>query len=110
MRFLRNHHILNDFKRIVNTALNVARLVYYIWENIKELNTSDANCRHGNQPKDEMKCAQKRRMQQLSNVSLSVSQPVAKGPTNERQLPNRHKKIMKLGCSVSNQNEIVYYL
>ena len=43
---MRNHHILNDLKHFVNATLNVARLVYYRshWENIRELNTSDANC------------------------------------------------------------------
>ena len=46
---MRNYHILKDLKHIVNTTLNVARLVYYRsqWENIRGLNTSDANCTCG---------------------------------------------------------------
>ena len=47
---LRNHHILNDLKHIVNTALIDAWFVYYRiqWENVKGLNTSDAYCMNEN--------------------------------------------------------------
>ena len=39
-------HILNDLKHIVNTALYVSYIYYRSqWENVRGLNTSDANCK-----------------------------------------------------------------